>query len=61
MEKLIRKAIYKRLILEDQYKGQEIVLVDIKDGAFLYMVLEMDLLCMYKDMKVVVTKVVEGY
>lgn len=61
MEKLIRKAIYKRLILEDQYNGQEIVLVDIKDGAFLYMVLEMDLLCMYKDMKVVVTKVVEGY
>jgi hypothetical protein len=61
MEGLIRKAIYKRLILEDKYDGQEIVLVDFRDGAFTYMVLDMNLLCTYKDMNVIITKVKEGY
>jgi hypothetical protein len=61
MEKLIKKAIYKRLVLEDKYNGQEIVLVDFSNGAFTFMVLEMNLLCTYKDMNVTITKVQEGY
>ena len=57
MEELIKKAIYKRLILENGYEGQALdFLAQQENGAFIYMINELDLMCTYYDSTVTITK-----
>jgi len=58
MEELIKKAIYKRLILESGYEGQALdFFAQLENGAFIYMINELNLMCTYYDSEVKITKV----